>query len=396
MIINFKLLWMIGLMFGCNILSSSAKDSVPILLWDHYGKISSFEPYNPFHTTTHEEFGVILKKRWNNSSPPVLVLVKETFCSEDMIRNKESLVDLKNASIMYLSAVKSPVPYLKNLFSYQQIDESEVESIGDNQLAMVNVKNVEDAVKIYKVIRETSPNLVTILTGNSCNINLEPVRRVRRAEVDASNDTSLFFNSSDGQVLLYSSQFPFIKTSINGSFEQLTTLSSASSATKQKNSVILDLKFQLPSDPKITIKMNFTKSQGYYNLMNITYTDTSHPNEISLKWKKSLYVPQNFSYNCGEEFLAQWFFQNETGKDAPKYTIQLKFSDMQIQMDANKAFSEAYDCIGFTSIPIWTGIFVTFILGIILIWGLTMIIDIRTMDRFDDPKGKTITISAQE
>lgn len=112
---------------------------------------------------------------------------------------------------MYLSAVKSPVPYLKNLFSYQQIDESEVESIGDNQLAMVNVKNVEDAVKIYKVIRETSPNLVTILTGNSCNINLEPVRRVRRAEVDASNDTSLFFNSSDGQVLLYSSQFPFIK-----------------------------------------------------------------------------------------------------------------------------------------------------------------------------------------
>lgn len=31
-----------------------------------------------------------------------------------------------------------------------------------------------------------------------------------------------------------------------------------------------------------------------------------------------------------------------------------------------------------------------------MIWALTMIIDIRTMDRFDDPKGKTITISSQE
>lgn len=70
---------------------------------------------------------------------------------------------------------------------------------------------------------------------------------------------------------------------------------------------------------------------------------------------------------------------------------------MQIQIDSKDAtFSDAYDCVGFTSIPIWTGIFVTAILAIIMIWALTMIMDIRTMDRFDDPKGKTITISAAE
>lgn len=126
---------------------------------------------------------------------------------------------MKNASIVFLSAVKSPVPFLKNLFSYEQIEKTQLESIGDNKLAIVNVKTVEDALKTYKAVRESSPNLVAILTGNSCSFNSERVRRARRAEVDASNEvkineTSLFFNGSDGEVLLYSSQFPFIKVRI--------------------------------------------------------------------------------------------------------------------------------------------------------------------------------------
>lgn len=40
--------------------------------------------------------------------------------------------------------------------------------------------------------------------------------------------------------------------------------------------------------------------------------------------------------------------------------------------------------------------FITFMLLIILTYGITFIMDIRTMDRFDDPKGKTITINASE
>lgn len=59
-------------------------------------------------------------------------------------------------------------------------------------------------------------------------------------------------------------------------------------------------------------------------------------------------------------------------------------------------FGDSYDCVGFTSVPIWSGIFITFILLFILTAGITMMIDIKTMDRFDDPKGKTITINASE
>lgn len=54
------------------------------------------------------------------------------------------------------------------------------------------------------------------------------------------------------------------------------------------------------------------------------------------------------------------------------------------------------DCVGFFSAAIWGGLFVVILLLSILAYGLMMIMDIRTMDRFDDPKGKTITINAQE
>jgi V-type H+-transporting ATPase S1 subunit len=65
-------------------------------------------------------------------------------------------------------------------------------------------------------------------------------------------------------------------------------------------------------------------------------------------------------------------------------------------MEKTKAFDDAYNCELFFTPPIWSGLFVTSILAFIMMWGLVMIMDIRTMDQFDDPKGKTITISVSE
>lgn len=97
------------------------------------------------------------------------------------------------------------------------------------------------------------------------------------------------------------------------------------------------------------------------------------------------------SFGCG-------FLRLSNGKE------YVEFHDVQIQPLFNPAEGEklvkfsdtANDCVGFFSPAIWGALFVVFILVSILSCGLTMIMDIRTMDRFDDPKGKTITINAQE
>lgn len=71
------------------------------------------------------------------------------------------------------------------------------------------------------------------------------------------------------------------------------------------------------------------------------------------------------------------------------------FLQAQAFMDEN-SFGQAVDCIPYFNIEIWTGLFVVFLMLFILTWGLQMLMDVNTNDRFDDPKGKTITISATD
>lgn len=59
-------------------------------------------------------------------------------------------------------------------------------------------------------------------------------------------------------------------------------------------------------------------------------------------------------------------------------------------------FSASVDCVPYFTIPIWSGLFVTFLLLFIVAWGIDMMMNIHTMDRFDDPKGKPLVFNAQE
>ena len=59
-------------------------------------------------------------------------------------------------------------------------------------------------------------------------------------------------------------------------------------------------------------------------------------------------------------------------------------------------FGQPDDCVGVFTIPILSGIVVTLLLLAILAYGIGMMANITTMDRFDDPKGKTITVNVSE
>lgn len=157
---------------------------------------------------------------------------------------------------------------------------------------------------------------------------------------------------------------------------------SSSRKDDKDKSVILTITFaKVENIDSLTLEFFFmVKSVGYYTLTKVSYDQN-----IDLYTRQDISFPFSFSYHCSPKTV----FTNGT--------TYLSITDMQVQVGhKNATFSDAYDCVGFTSIPIWTGIFVTAILGLIMIWALTMIMDIRTMDRFDDPKGKTITISSAE
>ena len=62
----------------------------------------------------------------------------------------------------------------------------------------------------------------------------------------------------------------------------------------------------------------------------------------------------------------------------------------------NDKFSQANDCAGYFTPGIWMGLIITFILVFMLGAGMSMLADLKVMDKFDDPKGKTITVNVSE
>lgn len=62
----------------------------------------------------------------------------------------------------------------------------------------------------------------------------------------------------------------------------------------------------------------------------------------------------------------------------------------------NSKFGPADDCTGFFDIGSLAGLFTAIILLAILTMGLFVIANIKTIDRFDDPKGKTISVNVNE
>ena len=71
---------------------------------------------------------------------------------------------------------------------------------------------------------------------------------------------------------------------------------------------------------------------------------------------------------------------------------------LQVQPLLNGAtkFSRAYDCTGFMSAPILSGLFIASILLFVLTIAITAILDIKTPTRFENRHSKPLTFNVQE
>ncbi|CAL7938470.1 unnamed protein product [Xylocopa violacea] len=376
------------------ILPLRADNAVPVLLWGGSVKSDlSRSAVNPFLKTTSEEFDLFLRKLLENS-PPVLLYMKENLCTEDLVKHKQHLQKVAGDSLHYFSAVEKAVNTIEDLPMYNQTYNDYVDVVPDGQLLIVPINNLDIIPETYKAVKDSNPNSIAVLTGKSCSY-----RRSERVKRDANENTTVKpFKVSSSRVLLYSSRALLLKPGEGRDEIQLTLKPTVSDEPgPKKSSFSLVLQFNGTEDI-IKHKLAFifeVKTAGYYTLKTVNYTyftNTNNEEKHSLVTDTNIVFPFNFSYHCSQYII----FKNST-------TV-LNITDLQVQLDAKqsykdnntKIFNDAYDCVGFTTIPIWTGVFVTAILALIMIWGLSMIIDIRTMDRFDDPKGKTITIAAQE
>ncbi|XP_048879032.1 V-type proton ATPase subunit S1-like [Brienomyrus brachyistius] len=105
-------------------------------------------------------------------------------------------------------------------------------------------------------------------------------------------------------------------------------------------------------------------------------------------------APSEYSYHCQMVSNSEYpLLVPSTPADNAGQWI-LTFTDFQIQGFGvtGENFSYANDCASFFTPGIWMGLVTSLLLLLILTYGLQMIMHLRSMDRFDDPKGPAIAV----
>lgn len=65
-------------------------------------------------------------------------------------------------------------------------------------------------------------------------------------------------------------------------------------------------------------------------------------------------------------------------------------------MNGEERFGNAYDCVGFTTAPIWSGVLVSLFIAFIVAIGIVCIMDIKPPNRFESNRNKQLTFTIQE
>jgi V-type H+-transporting ATPase S1 subunit len=249
--------------------------------------------------------------------------------------------------------------------------------------------------RVYSLLVSHRSDVVAVYTGRHSSWidpeNQPVLHRVRRLLAEPAPNATRMLMYATG-MLIYASDKPQVMES---DVKKVLTLL-PDTVTRKEGTTYQSMraKFSTNTTDQIILEFffsNATSSSGYWSLDNVTYyinspNHTNTKNPIPLRPESTIVAPIMFSYHCSSKTVFK------------AGNISLTFQNFQAQpfMVKVKTFSDAYNCELFFTPPIWSGLFVTSILALIMMWGLVMIMDIRTMDQFDDPKGKTITISVSE
>ncbi|XP_067226693.1 ATPase H+ transporting accessory protein 1a [Chanodichthys erythropterus] len=165
----------------------------------------------------------------------------------------------------------------------------------------------------------------------------------------------------------------------------------------------LVLKYEDVLDYRI-FKLIFVMNRRYYkvsarhwftmDLVQLEYDGKT----ASFNASRHIYAPAEFSYRC-ESVSSSYYPQLSPHSDKDNANDwQISFDDFQIQgfNIAGKDFSYASDCASFFTPGIWMGLVTSLLMVLVLTYGLHMIMQLRTMDRFDDPKGPAISVPQTE
>lgn len=403
--------------FGClSTLSLSTTNEVPtIAISCGNTQLKTLPKYQQSMDTI--EFKKLLLSLWNKDTKVVMVLENELSLEDFTMKGTDghSLFKLfENVEDRrFFPSVDQPEKALemlsKNGFAVKVYNADTYANNSDKIIALadlneINHDNNDDSKQstLLKHNNEVS-SIFTALCTQYANVVLVFSGKVNPwiEKSEASNahhlvtrhlmavdGKSKIFKITDpkGKSLIYSASYPTVSVN-NGPDTPLEPATNTDVFLDDSRDSLLKVATTFTAnDTKVTLRFRFEKITFLWELKSIEY---EHDNSVVLLTPK-----QQIGAQKGLSYFSAGPVTFSDG------SIVLKFNNkFQVQpwlTSSIPKFSDPQEQNSFFTAPILAGLFVTAIMLFIVTWGITMIMDIKTMDRFDDPKGKTITINVAE
>lgn len=400
---------------------SCAEEFVPVYIWETSRTSEIVPALGQINAATFKE---ILSQK-SSRDPYIVVFAEETLSPEDFIETGvvkpfQHLAKLAD-KVSYLPLVERPVELVKDI-PFREVAEVSIKTILDKDTLppqRVLIVNLNDAkededrtdmlkrhdeaiVSIYKKIAATNDKVLAMYTAYHSSWVIpeltitrqsrslmakgdeaEQKKELKKEEKNKAVKADPKYLKLDNLMMYFTNDPVPSYLPSGGEPIELTGLE-LESAGNESNEVTLK------SAAGVEIKLMFDIGNGYWQLTEVVLT---HADKTIVLSRLRSYVPKTFSFHC----VNARFADLPVNKNEAPNVLTLSGLQMQFFDGAHAdTFGDSYDCVGFTTTPIWSGLFVTFIMVLILTAGLIAMMDIKTMDRFDDPKGKTIIINASE
>lgn len=371
---------------------------VPVMLWKQLddGEVSSLA-IPALVVQNEEEMQRLMIRESLSFKQQIVVFVRESLCTEDLALRQgdvtchPNLAGIENKK--YVPAVRDALSALRRLNqtemnAYVESTDELSKPIGDQRIIYLDLPaRLEDETeeafnsRLDRIIGAVMEKLngihpLYVLTAERCNRQHASLSRQRRDVPASAAQRAPAAPQPPPQtlknpnLLVYFTEIIVYKKGGNHTIEG-ATLSVTDVTTAS-------LKAEL-KDNQVTIAFDVNDYGSTWYVQSITVNGA-----IGIP-SKYVSAPLGFSYKCSPVVNITVADNEVVAVGIRGLQLQPKFGN--VADSPLKRFGDVNDCTGFTSIGIWSGILVSFLLLSIMTLGLSWILDIRTMDRFDDPKG---------
>ncbi|KAL6119420.1 atp6ap1 [Pungitius sinensis] len=260
--------------------------------------------------------------------------------------------------------------------------------------------------KVLSVMKDKKVHYTAIYTGlkpsrviSEASMSIQPAgRSLLQAVVPEVKPPIMFNVSGNPCIMLWAQNLNISVTSESVWIDLATEVPSMTGSTCNSSNSLLVLTY--PSG----YILSFAMSQRFYpvSARNWFTLDSvqlqANGQTASFSGSRNIYAPTEYSFHCQSvtSFRDILLVANKTN---PTPAWRLNFIDFQIQgfgLANGTDFSYASDCAGFFTPGIWMGLVTGLLFLWIFVYGLHMIMQLNTMDRFDDPKGPSISVPQSE